>query len=235
VADLQQLIFQDPGRSMRSMARELDLSISTVRKKMLQDNHYKSYFFRRDQFMNTAIKERKLARAKMVLKRKNNRWRCSDISEILIVMATKFPATVMVLGLVSNKGDLMLPHFFDKGLQINAEEYLKVLHVMVKPWMDRVAVGCLYVFQEDDASVHNSKMAWYWGVATLPELLSKELWPSSSPSCNPLDYYICSMFPHNTAASLMAKIMEMANLPRATMAKACKRFWPRIKAVVEAG
>jgi hypothetical protein len=30
VADLQQLIFQDPGRSMRSMARELGLSFSTV-------------------------------------------------------------------------------------------------------------------------------------------------------------------------------------------------------------
>jgi hypothetical protein len=190
-----------------------------------RNTHYKSYFFRRSQFMNTAIKERKLARANLVVKRKNNRWRCSDISEIPIVMATKFPATVMVLGIVSNKGDLMLPHF-DKRLVINAEEYVKVLHDMLEPWMDRVAAGHHYVFQQDDASVHNSKMAWYWGMANLPEFLSKELWPSSSPSCNPLDYSICSMCPHNTAASLMAKIMEMANLQRATMAKACKCFWP---------
>jgi hypothetical protein len=42
--------------------------------------------------------------------------------------------------------------------------------------------------------------------------------------------------PHNTATSLMAKIMEvMANLLRATVAKACKRFRPHIKAVVKAG
>jgi hypothetical protein len=34
----------------------------------------------------------------------------------------------------------------------------------------------------------------------------------------------------------MAKITEvMANLPRATVAKACKRFQPRIEAVVKAG
>jgi hypothetical protein len=33
--------------------------------------------------------------------RKNKQW-CSDISEVPIVMATKFLATVMVLGFVSN-------------------------------------------------------------------------------------------------------------------------------------
>jgi hypothetical protein len=42
--------------------------------------------------------------------------------------------------------------------------------------------------------------------------------------------------PHNTAASLKAKIMDvMASLPRDTMAKACRKFCHRIEAVVEAG
>jgi hypothetical protein len=42
--------------------------------------------------------------------------------------------------------------------------------------------------------------------------------------------------PHNTATSLMAKITElMASLLRATVAKACKHFRLRIKAVVKAG
>jgi hypothetical protein len=66
---------------------------------------------------------------------------------------------------------------------------------------------------------------------------------SQHPDCNPLDYYIWSVFerdvnrsPHNTAASLKAKITDvMANLPRDTMAKACRRFRQRIEAVVEAG
>ena len=41
---------------------------------------------------------------------------------------------------------------------------------------------------------------------------------------------------HNTAASLMAKISEvMGNLPRDTVAKACRRFQKRIEAMVEAG
>ena len=42
--------------------------------------------------------------------------------------------------------------------------------------------------------------------------------------------------PHTTAASLMAKIMEvMGNLSRDTVAKASRRFHSRIEAVVEAG
>jgi hypothetical protein len=69
-------------------------------------------------------------------------------------MATKFPATVMVLGVVSNEGDVVPPHIFAKGLKINTEEYLKVLKEVVKPWMDRVAAGHHYVFpQQGDAGL----------------------------------------------------------------------------------
>jgi hypothetical protein len=77
----------------------------------------------------------------------------------------------------------------------------------------------------------------------LPEFWPKEVWPPSSPDCNPLDDYLWSICErevnkasHNTAASLVAKITEvMVNLPRDTMAKACRRFRQRIEAVVEAG
>ena len=87
--------------------------------------------------------------------RKNNRWLCSDISKGPIMMASMFPATVMVLGVISNEGDVMPPHFFAKGLKINDEEYVKVLRDVVKPWMDRVAAGRHYSFQQDGAPAHN--------------------------------------------------------------------------------
>jgi hypothetical protein len=73
--------------------------------------------------------------------RKNNRWLCSDPTEVPIVMSTKFPANVMVLGVVSNKSDVMPPHIFAKGLKINTDEYLKVMEDVVKPWMDQVAAA----------------------------------------------------------------------------------------------
>jgi hypothetical protein len=37
--------------------------------------------------------------------------------DIPVVMAIKFPATVIVLGIVSNEGDIMPPHLFPKGLK----------------------------------------------------------------------------------------------------------------------
>jgi hypothetical protein len=36
-------------------------------------------------------------------------------------MAIKFPAIVMVLGVVSNEGDMMLPYIFAEGLKINTK------------------------------------------------------------------------------------------------------------------
>jgi hypothetical protein len=66
-----------------------------------------------------------------------------DPTEVLIVMSKKFPATVLVLGVISNEGDVMPHHVFVKGLKINIEEYLKVREDVVKPWTDQVAVWAL--------------------------------------------------------------------------------------------
>ena len=134
--NIQQLINEDPARSMRGIGRELSVSEFLVRKIVKQDICYKSYSLRRGQFMSAAARERKAKRALVLLRKfrkppakdilifysneknfsqdqkvnnKNNRWLCSDPSEVPIVMATKFPAMVMVLGVVSNKGNVMPP------------------------------------------------------------------------------------------------------------------------------
>jgi hypothetical protein len=52
ITSLQDLINQDPGRSMRLLARELGISKASVRKIMVQDILYKFYAFRHGQFMN---------------------------------------------------------------------------------------------------------------------------------------------------------------------------------------
>jgi hypothetical protein len=109
--------------------------------------------------------------------------------------------------------------------------------------MDRVASGATTFFQQDRAPTHNSKATQDWYQENLPEFWLKEVWSTSSPDCNPFDYYVWSVRerdvnkpPHNTAASLVAKITEvMVNLPRDTVAKTCRRFCQRIEAVVEAG
>jgi predicted 2-oxoglutarate/Fe(II)-dependent dioxygenase YbiX len=78
----------------------------------------------------------------------------------IIVMNTKFPAAVMVL------------------------------QDVVNPWMDGVANGRYYVFQQDGALTHNPNVTQNWWQGNLPEFWTKEVWPPSSPDCNPLDYYM---------------------------------------------
>ena len=51
-----------------------------------------------------------------------------------------FPATVMVLGAVSNEGHVMLPHFFPQRLRVNVATYIKTLEAVTKPWIDSVRV-----------------------------------------------------------------------------------------------
>ncbi len=70
----------------------------------------------------------------------------------------------------------------------------------------------------------------------------KGMWSPSSPDDKPLDYFMWSQLdrevnkqPHNTLASLKAKISEvMTNIEREIVILPCQRFWSQIEAVVEA-
>jgi hypothetical protein len=70
---------------------------------------------------------------------------------------TKFSVSVIVLGVISSKGDVLLPHFFETEHWVTAMQYthVEVLDTMAKPWMETVARECPYVFQQDRAPPHN--------------------------------------------------------------------------------
>ena len=59
----------------------------------------------------------------------------------LRVMRTKFPATVMVFGVVLGESHIMPPHIFEVGLKVNTKMYLDVLKSVVIPWCNQVAGG----------------------------------------------------------------------------------------------
>ena len=50
------------------------------------------------------------------------------------VMKTKFPVTVMVFGVFSSEGHIILPHIFEVGLKVNTKVCLDVLKSVVIPW-----------------------------------------------------------------------------------------------------
>jgi hypothetical protein len=87
-----------------------------------------------------------------------------------------------------------------------------------------------------------SKTTLDWLKESLAEMWEKEIWPPSSPACNPLDYFICGISeyrvnvkPHIITPHPISKIMEvMGSHDRDTMAKAFKRFRSSTEALVAA-
>ena len=56
----------------------------------------------------------------------------SGLFNVPRVMKTKFPATVMVFGVVSSEGHIMTPHIFEVGLKVNTKVYVDVMKSVVQ-------------------------------------------------------------------------------------------------------
>ena len=169
-------------------------------------------------------------------------WIATNNRDVPRVMKTKFPATVMVFGVVSSEGHIMPPHIFEVGLKVNTKVYLDMLKSVVIPWYNQVAGGRPWVCQQDTAPAHKSKEIRAWLQKECYDFVPFSYWSPSSPDLNPLDYFVCSyvgnitnMTYHNTKASLIAAIRWVfTELPPALVEKACSQFRIRIEAVIEA-
>ena len=148
-------------------------------------------------------------------------WISTNNRDMPRVMKTKFPATVMVFGVVSSEGHIMPPHIFKVGLKINMKVYLDVLKSVVIPWCNQVAGGRPWVWQQDSAPAHKSKETQAWLQKECYDLVPFSHCPPSSADLILLDYFIWSyienitnMTSHNTKASLIAVIRRVfAKLP----------------------
>ena len=81
-----------------------------------------------------------------------------------------------------------------------------------------------------------------WLKKNLTEVLVEEVWPPSSPECNPFDYFVWGVSElrvnakcHNKFKDLIQKMKELVgSLARDILAKACTSFSSRIEAVFTA-
>ncbi|UYV63004.1 hypothetical protein LAZ67_2002819 [Cordylochernes scorpioides] len=261
VKNVKEKIDGNPGKSMRAIAKEMDVGSMTIVRTIHEDLGLKSYALRKGQLLTENMKNNRKGKAAALLNNlkhdsfgmlrffsdeknfdvdqkvnpRNDRWICKDPSEIPVVMHTKFPASVMVLGVISSEGDVMPPHFFEKGLRMNADTYINVLETVVKPWMDMVAAGRKYVFQQDSAPAHKAKKTQSWLTLNVPSHWGPDIWPPNSPDCNPLDYYRdVNKAPHTTIQSVKKAVHTvMTQMDKVIVAKACASFRTRLETVVK--
>ena len=89
-------------------------------------------------------------------------WIATNNKDVPRVMKTKFPATVMVFGVLSSEGYIMPPHIFEVGLKVNTKVYLDVLRSVVILWCNQVAAGRPWVWQQDLVPTHKFKKTQAW-------------------------------------------------------------------------
>ena len=60
-------------------------------------------------------------------------WIATNNRDVPRVMKTKFPAMLIVFGVVSSESHIMPPHIFEVGLKVNTKVYLDVLKSVLIP------------------------------------------------------------------------------------------------------
>ena len=79
-------------------------------------------------------------------------WIARNNRDVPRATKTKFPATVMVFGVVSSEGHIMPPHILEVGLKVNTKVYLDALKNVVIPWCNQVAGGRPWMWQTLDVA-----------------------------------------------------------------------------------
>ncbi len=123
--------------------------------------------------------------------RQNDRYLTQGRSVVPHVFMIKHPASVMTLGVIGSSGSVMPPFFFDPKERVRADRYCQVLEDVVIPWMKAETGETEFIFQQDSAPGHTSKKTrWpsYLLKASNEPFWAPEIWPSSSPNMNPLDF-----------------------------------------------
>lgn len=236
---VKQRIRANPVRSIRKMASDLDVSVTSMRRIVKSDLKMKSRARVKVPLLTEAQKATRLQRSKVLINdmkhaapgrtilfsdekiftvdvcnnRRNDRWIGNDPANVPDAVkytnSTKHPASVMVFGLVASDGKKMPPVFIPSGVRINTEAYLKILSAEVKPWVEANYPEGNYVFQQDGAPAHTAKKTQKWLDENLADYWRKEMWPPQSPDLSPLDY------------SIWATVEESA----------CKKSHPSVKAL----
>ena len=87
---------------------------------------------------------------------RNDCYIASEPQELVPVVTSKKPASVMVLVVICSNGKVMPPHFFQPGTKINAEAYQEVLETAVLPWLKDQCPQGNFVWQRDSAHAHTA-------------------------------------------------------------------------------
>ncbi|KAI6653991.1 hypothetical protein LOD99_3167 [Oopsacas minuta] len=128
------------------------------------------------------------------------------------------------------------------GAKINSISYRKlILEPVLKDQSQSMFFGESFLFQQDGAPTHTSKVTQAWLKENILDFIPKDEWASYSPDLNSMDYSIWSILEtkacakaHTNVESLKVSLRrELAKIPQETLRAAVEAFPRRLKAVIE--
>lgn len=152
---------------------------------------------RRGELPNLVFSDEKTFCIEQFKNRQNDRkWlkgRSSDHSDELRVTRRQGADQVMVWAAITENGRSPLV-FLPMGrneVKIDQKIYReKVLKPGLLPWAHKHFGSDRWTFQQDSAPSHKATRTQEWLKKNVPAFIPAELWPSSSPDLNPLDYCV---------------------------------------------
>ncbi|KAI6652393.1 hypothetical protein LOD99_7407 [Oopsacas minuta] len=112
----------------------------------------------------------------------------------------------MVWAGISVKGRTPLV-FVPVGVKINSSTYQKlILKLVVKDLSKTMFNKEPFLFQQDGAPAHTSNISQNWLRENIPDFITKEEWPPSSPDLNPMDFSIWSILEKNACAKSQSSV-----------------------------
>ena len=110
------------------------------------------------------------------------------------------------------------------------------METKVFPWFKKITKKADYVFQQDGAPAHTTKIAHNW-LETNMSFWPKEFWPPQSPYLNPLDFSVWAHIEaracktrHSNTNELKAFVNQAwVSMKKNFFRKACKSFQPRLE------
>ena len=121
---------------------------------------------------------------------------------------SRFTKKVMVSAGVSWNGKTNI-HFIDTNkVKVNSQTYMELLEDGLLPDCRHLYPNDTYIFQQDGATSHTSRVTQEYLEQNTPEFIKKDEWPPQSPDLNPMDYSVWDSLSEKVYAGRTEKFTE---------------------------
>ncbi len=205
----------DPNGTLGNLPKMLNVSAWTISMAIHEDLRCESYVLKVRQILPKSMKAKRLVRFHTLLTSlkhaamgllcffydkkvfrmdakiniRNDRRIPQVLKDVPVVGKTKFLASAHVWRAVSNKGNIMPPHFFQKGQTFTKEVYSVIMRhggALDGLW----GCGEAILVPRDRVPAHTLHLEQNWLDDNLDLFWCEEFWPPSSPDLSPFDYHV---------------------------------------------